>query len=260
MNRTKSLVQVALGAAFIAICAWLTIPGPVPFTMQTLAVLTVAGLLGMGKGCAAVGVYLLLGAVGVPVFSGFRGGVQALVGPTGGYLIGYVPYAIFSGLPLINWQQSFVRRCLLMLLGGSSSSTSGGIKTGTFAVLMLYTWARCRGKRTITVYNRRISNDQVLDAVTITGLMAGLAIFGGIFISVNSDVSIGQSIFTSISAIATCGLSMTDTAQLHLASQILIILFMFFGRVGILSISLSFLSADPAEERIQRAETKLIIG
>ena len=157
-------------------------------------------------------------------------------------------------------EESKALTCLLMLLGGSSSSTSGGIKTGTFAVLMLYTWARCRGKRTITVYNRRISNDQVLDAVTITGLMAGLAIIGGIFISVNSDVSIGQSIFTSISAIATCGLSMTDTAQLHLASQILILLFMFFGRVGILSTSLSFLSADPAEERIQRAETKLIIG
>ena len=56
MIKTRSLVQVALGAAFIAICAWLTIPGPVPFTMQTLAVLTVAGLLGAGKGCAAVGV------------------------------------------------------------------------------------------------------------------------------------------------------------------------------------------------------------
>lgn len=157
-------------------------------------------------------------------------------------------------------EESKALTCVLMLLGGSSSSTSGGIKTGTLAVLMLYTLARCRGRRTITVYNRRISNDQVLDAMTITGLMAGLAILGGIFISVNSDVSIGQAVFSSISAIATCGLSMTDTAELHLASQILIILFMFFGRVGILSISLSFMVSDPAEERIQRAETKLIIG
>ena len=97
MNRTKSLVQIALGAAFIAVCAWITIPGPIPFTMQTLAVLTVAGLLGAGKGCAAVGVYLLLGAVGVPVFSGFRGGVQALVGPTGGYLIGFLFTALLVG-------------------------------------------------------------------------------------------------------------------------------------------------------------------
>ncbi len=150
--------------------------------------------------------------------------------------------------------------CILMLLGGSAGSTSGGIKTATLAVLVLYTLARCRGKRMVTVYNRRISNDQVLDAVTITGLMAGLALAGGLFISVNSGINIGPAVFSSVSAIATCGLSIAETAQLHIASQILIMLFMFFGRVGILSISLSFMIADPAEERIQRAETKLIIG
>ena len=150
--------------------------------------------------------------------------------------------------------------CILMLLGGSASSTSGGIKTATLAVLVLYTLARCQGKRVVTVYNRRISNDQVLDAVTITGLMAGLALAGGLFISVNSGINIGPAVFSSVSAIATCGLSIAETAQLHIASQILIMLFMFFGRVGILSISLSFMIADPAEERIQRAETKLIIG
>lgn len=150
--------------------------------------------------------------------------------------------------------------CVLMMLGGSAGSTSGGIKTATLAVLVLYTIARCRGKRTITVYNRRISNNQVLDAVTITGLMAGLALIGGVFISVNSKIGIGPAVFSSISAIATCGLSIAETAGLHPASQILIIIFMFFGRVGVLSISLSFMITDPAEERIQRAESKLIIG
>ncbi len=150
--------------------------------------------------------------------------------------------------------------CVFMLLGGSASSTSGGIKTVTLAVLGLYTWARLRGKRTITIYNRAISNNQVLDAVTITGLMTGLAVAGGVFISVDSGINIGPSVFSSISAIATCGLSIADTASLHLPSQILLIFFMFFGRVGVLSISLSFMIADPAEERIQRAETKLIIG
>ena len=100
----------------------------------------------------------------------------------------------------------------------------------------------------------------MLDAVTITGLMAGLAVFGGVVISVNSHIPIGPAVFSSISAIATCGLSIADTASLGLISQILLIFFMFFGRVGVLSISLSFMMADPAEERIQRAETKLIIG
>ena len=90
--------------------------------------------------------------------------------------------------------------------------------------------------------------------------MAGLAVAGGIFISVNSGVNIGPAVFSSISAIATCGLSIAETAGLALPSHILLIVFMFFGRVGVLSISLSFMIADPAEERIQRAETKLIIG
>lgn len=98
MKKTRELVFIALSAAFIAVCAWITIPGPIPFTMQTLAVLTVAALLGAGKGIAAVGVYLLLGAVGAPVFSGFRAGVQALVGPTGGYLIGFLFTALLTGL------------------------------------------------------------------------------------------------------------------------------------------------------------------
>ena len=150
--------------------------------------------------------------------------------------------------------------CVLMLIGGAASSTSGGIKVVTLGVLVLYTWARLRGKRIATIYNRAISINQVLDAVTITGLMAGLAVAGGLFISVDSGVNIGPAVFSSISAIATCGLSIAETGNLHLPSQILLILFMFFGRVGVLSISLSFMIADPAEERIQRAETKLIIG
>lgn len=150
--------------------------------------------------------------------------------------------------------------CVFMLIGGAASSTSGGIKVVTLGVLMLYTWARLRGKRTITIYNRSISNNQVLDAVTITGLMAGLAVAGGVFISMDSHIPIGPAVFSSISAIATCGLSIAETAELGLLSQILLIFFMFFGRVGVLSISLSFMIADPAEERIQRAETKLIIG
>ncbi|MBQ6519058.1 MAG: hypothetical protein IJI14_10075 [Anaerolineaceae bacterium] len=150
--------------------------------------------------------------------------------------------------------------CVLMIIGGAASSTSGGIKVVTLAVLGLYTWARMRGKRTVIIYNRAISNSQILDAVTIAGLMAGMAIVGGVFISVNSRINIGPAVFSSISAIATCGLSIAETAALRLPSKILLMVFMFFGRVGVLSISLSFMIADPAEERIQRAETKLIIG
>jgi len=96
--KTKNLARVALGAAALTLCAWIAVPTPVPFTMQSMAVLTVAALLGPKAGCSSVGVYLLLGAVGLPVFSGFRGGVQALLGPTGGYLIGFLFCAFITGL------------------------------------------------------------------------------------------------------------------------------------------------------------------
>lgn len=88
------LVIVALFAALIAVCAWITIPGAVPFTLQTMGVFLAVGLLGGKRGTAAVLVYILLGAVGMPVFSGFSGGVGRLLGTTGGYIIGFLVAAL----------------------------------------------------------------------------------------------------------------------------------------------------------------------
>ena len=85
------LAYIALGAALIAICAWITIPTTVPFTMQLFAVFFVLTVLGGRNGTIAVAVYLLLGAVGVPVFAGFSGGPGILFGMTGGYLVGMLP-------------------------------------------------------------------------------------------------------------------------------------------------------------------------
>ena len=88
-----------MGAALIAICAWITIPiGPVPFTMQTFAVITIAGLLGWKRGVASVFVYIALGALGAPVFSGFGGGIGVLAGVTGGYIVGFIFTALIVGL------------------------------------------------------------------------------------------------------------------------------------------------------------------
>ena len=88
------LVMVALFAALIAVCAWITVPGAVPFTLQTMGVFLAVGLLGGKRGTASVLVYILLGAVGMPVFSGFSGGVGRLLGTTGGYIIGFLVAAL----------------------------------------------------------------------------------------------------------------------------------------------------------------------
>ena len=88
--QTKDLVYVALCAVLMAVCSWISIPATVPFTLQTFAVFCSLGLLGGRRGTAAILVYLLLGALGVPVFAGFSGGIGILFGTTGGYLLGFI--------------------------------------------------------------------------------------------------------------------------------------------------------------------------
>ncbi len=91
MQRTRSIVFVGLTIAIMAVSAWVSIPiGPVPFTLQMFAVTFALVVLSPKQAIAAVAGYLLLGAVGVPVFSSMRGGIGVLVGPTGGFLWGYL--------------------------------------------------------------------------------------------------------------------------------------------------------------------------
>ncbi len=148
----------------------------------------------------------------------------------------------------------------LMLIGGSSGSTAGGIKTVTIVVLLLFILTRARGKNTVHVFKRTVPQDKVLDAVVIVSIVAGLAIFGGIFLSANSQLPFVDSLFEAISALGTVGLTTGITAELQVASQILIIIFMYFGRVGVLTISLGFLMGDKATERFRYAQTNLLIG
>lgn len=96
----QNISLTALFAALIALCTWITVPSVVPFTMQTFAVCLAVGLLGTKRGTLAVLVYIALGAAGLPVFSGFRGGVGVLVGSTGGYILGFVLGALVGGLLL----------------------------------------------------------------------------------------------------------------------------------------------------------------
>ena len=148
---------------------------------------------------------------------------------------------------------------VLMLIGGSSGSTAGGMKTVTILVMLLFLWNRFRGRETVTVFKKTIPDSQVLDALTIAAVMLGLAIFGGIFISATSGFSFTDALYEAASAIATVGLSASGTANMSIAAQYLIILYMYFGRVGVLTIALGFLK-DRKAERFRYAQTKLMIG
>lgn len=91
LSRTRSIAFVGLTIAIMAVSAWVTVPlGPIPFTLQMFAVTFAIVVLKPQEAIAAIVGYLLLGAIGVPVFSGMRGGVGVLVGPTGGFLWGYL--------------------------------------------------------------------------------------------------------------------------------------------------------------------------
>lgn len=92
--RTLDMTYIALLTVLLVVCTWISIPTAVPFTLQTFAVFMALGLLGGKRGTLSVLVYLLLGIVGLPVFSGFRGGVGALLGATGGYLAGFLLTAL----------------------------------------------------------------------------------------------------------------------------------------------------------------------
>ena len=149
---------------------------------------------------------------------------------------------------------------VLMLIGGSSGSTAGGIKTVTVIVLMLFLWSRLRGKGSVCVFKRTVPDNQVMDAMTLIAILVGLAIFGGIFISATSPISFTDSLYESVSALATVGLTAGATTSLSVPAQFLIILYMYFGRVGVLTLSLGFLIGDKAQERYRYANTNLLIG
>ena len=111
----KDLVLPAVFTALIAVCAWISIPlGPVPFTLQTLAVLLCGGLLGVRRSMYAMLVYTALGAIGVPVFSGFSSG---LASPSSGFVIGFIFTALVTALITQRFGHSMPVLLIAMVLG-----------------------------------------------------------------------------------------------------------------------------------------------
>lgn len=149
---------------------------------------------------------------------------------------------------------------VLMFIGGSSGSTAGGVKTVTVVVLMLCLWARVRGKNTVTIFRRTVPDDKVMDAMTIVMVVMMLAIGGGMFICFTSPIGFTDALYESVSALATVGLTAGATGKLSIPAQYLIMIYMYFGRVGVLTISLGFLMSNRAEERFRYATTNLLIG
>ncbi len=149
---------------------------------------------------------------------------------------------------------------VLMLVGGSSGSTAGGVKTVTIVVLMLFLWSRIRGRSSVCIFKRTIPDRQVMDAMTIVSILVVLALVGGVVISATSAAGFTDALYEAVSALATVGLTAGVTTNLSIPAQILIMIYMYFGRVGVLTLSLGFLMGSKAEERFRYAHTNLLIG
>ncbi|MBR6638540.1 MAG: biotin transporter BioY [Lachnospiraceae bacterium] len=114
----KKITSIGLMTAFLCITApWAIHIGPVPITLATFGLYLVSAVLGEKYATVSVVIYLILGAVGVPVFSGFSGGIQRLVGMTGGYLLGYVPCVFVIGLIISKTKKHFIWYLVAMLIG-----------------------------------------------------------------------------------------------------------------------------------------------
>lgn len=118
--RTKQMVLIALMTAITCVLGPLSIPlpfSPVPISLTNFAIFLAIFILGMKNGTISFIIYLLLGAVGVPVFSSFRGGLQVLAGPTGGYLIGFIFLALIMGFALDHFDRKLVPTIIGMIIG-----------------------------------------------------------------------------------------------------------------------------------------------
>ena len=135
--KSKDLVLVSLFAAIMCILSIMRIPlpTPVPFTLQTFGVAVTGALLGGYLGAIALIIYTLLGAIGLPVFSGMTGGIQVLVGPTGGFIFGFIIAAFVIGLCINHFAYKiphpalrFIATFIIMTLGLAISYTIGTIQ------------------------------------------------------------------------------------------------------------------------------------
>lgn len=116
-SKTYDIAYIGAFAGLIAICSWISIPTAIPFTLQTFAVFLAIAVLGGKRGTLAVTAYVLLGAVGVPVFAGFTGGIGVLMNNTGGYIIGFIFMALSMWLMERLFGKTGLVRVLSMVIG-----------------------------------------------------------------------------------------------------------------------------------------------
>ena len=147
----------------------------------------------------------------------------------------------------------------LMLIGGSPGSTAGGLKTTTIAVLFTTAISTFRRRENANIFGRRIDDDVVKNATTISLMYITLCCTGGLIISVSEGLPMITSLFETASADGTVALSLGITPELNLLSRVVLILLMFFGRVG--GLTLIFAALSGVQKKVSKLpKEKITVG
>ena len=149
---------------------------------------------------------------------------------------------------------------LLMMIGGSPVGTAGGMKTVTLAVLICSAFATIRNKNSATLFGRRISDDSVKKAVAVVVMFLTICATSTVLLMATSNASAIDAVYETVSATATVGLSRNLTATLNTFGRLIIIVTMYFGRVGPISLAVAFGSKNESQNVISEPTEDISIG
>lgn len=148
---------------------------------------------------------------------------------------------------------------LLMFIGASPSSAGGGIRTTTFALVVLFIIAYARGRRNIRIFNREVYEEDVLKAVTVILMAITLVLVSTVMMSIAEPFSLYRILFEATSAFGTVGLSLGITEELSIFSKVILMLLMFIGRIGIITLLFIF-KPNKESSGVHFPKEKMIIG
>lgn len=167
----------------------------------------------------------------------------------------------FASVPQENLtNSSALTSLILMLIGGSPVGTAGGIKTVTIAVLICSSYATIRNKKSATLFGRRISEGSVKKAVAVVIAFFVICSISTILLLSSDSISVIDALYETVSATATVGLSRNLTANLNVFGKIIIIVTMYFGRVGPISLAVAFGSKNESQNVISEPTEDISIG
>ena len=149
---------------------------------------------------------------------------------------------------------------ILMLIGGSPVGTAGGMKTVTLTVLVCSAFATIRNKKSATLFGRRISEESVKKAVAVTVTFFTICVASTVLLMATSDVSALDAVYEAVSATATVGLSRNLTSTLNTFGKLILIVTMYFGRVGPISLAVALGSKNESQNVISEPTEDISIG